>query len=57
MTKLHKEECKALYEDGHTFYGIAYQIKQDYGTVYTEKQIQKALGGVPNNPVSVHRKG
>lgn len=51
MNRHHKEEAKKLYKSGHTFYGIAYSLKQGYGQNYTEKQIQAALGGVENNKI------
>ena len=51
MTKQHKEDAKEMYKDGHTFYAIAYQLEQWFKKLYTEKQIQAALGGVKNNIV------
>lgn len=54
MVKSHVEEAKKMFERGHTFYGIAYQLEQWFHKNYTEAQIQKALGGVENNPA--HRK-
>lgn len=50
MTKHEKEEAQILYDDGQTFFGIAYQLKMWFSKEYTENQIQKALGGVENNP-------
>lgn len=50
MLKQHKEEALIEYDKGHTFYAIALQLEQWYHKVYTEKQIEKALG-LPNNPV------
>ena len=51
MIKHHKEEAQKLYDDRQTFYGIAYQLKLWFNKEYTEKQIQKALGDIKNNPV------
>ena len=51
------EAAWQLYEEQNTFYGIAYQLKMWFSKEYTEKQIQKALGGVENNPVGHKRKG
>ena len=50
MNKHHKEEALDLHRQGHTFYAIAYQLEQWFKKVYTEAQLEKALG-LPNNPV------
>lgn len=51
MIKLHKEEAQKMFDRGHTFYAISYQLEQWYKKTYTVKQIQKALGGIENNTV------
>lgn len=54
MTKALIAEAKDLHDKGHTFYAIAYQLKQWYGVPYTEKQLSTALK-VKDNPVG-HKK-
>lgn len=51
MDPEHIADAQTMYDEGHTFFAIGYQTKQWFQVQYTEAQIQKALGGVENNPV------
>ena len=39
LNKYQKEDVKQLKERGHSNYACAYQLNQDYGTKFTEKDI------------------
>ena len=39
LNKYHKQDMIHLREQGHSNYAIAYQLNQDYGTKFTEKDI------------------
>ena len=55
IKKAYIPEMQEMYDKGHTFYGIAYQLKQWYSETYTEDEVQKALGGVENNKIKKFR--
>ena len=50
MTRSHIEDAQEMYDQGHTFYAIAYQLKQWFQVQYTKAQIGKALEK-EDNPV------
>ena len=39
LNKHQKEDVKILRDRGHSDYACAYQLNQDYGTKFTEKDI------------------
>ena len=50
MEPEHIEDAQEMYAQGHTFYAIAYQLKQWFQTKYTKAEIAKALGK-EDNPI------
>lgn len=48
MNKAHKQDAEDMYNRGHTFYAITYQIEMWYHKKYTPAQIHKALGKEDN---------
>ena len=50
MEPEHIEDAQEMYDQGHTFYAIAYQLKQWFSVIYSKEDIAKALGK-EDNPV------
>lgn len=51
MDKDHIEEAQDLYDEGHTFFAIVIQLKNWFTVQYTQDEVAKALGDIPNNPI------
>jgi len=50
MDPSHIPEAQEMYDEGHTFYAIASQMKNWYTVLYTKEDIAKALK-VEDNPI------